>query len=230
MSSKYPLVISRRYGKEYLRSRPVQVKQTEATLQAAMSFGKVSSLTSQLVSTFKPLIPTTEGQRIYHRMLAALVKWQQDLLNNPMDPAVATACLNGFCFVQQSSLAKLCRIAYEVQFANNGAVNIQLPAFVPTQAIKAPKGCKKITIRWMAVSCLPSSGEVLGMQSAEVIFGYNDDTVAAQQLQLQVPVVGACLRLVAVALSYGKINTHLKQMPAKYLEWLPCGIVKSLFV
>lgn len=228
MATKLPIIIAKRYGKEYIRSKPEQVRQTPASITTATRFGKTSLLASQLVATFKPLIGYEVQQRIYHRLLSALVNWQHEQQCNPQSPQQNSKYFKGFRFVQKAGVEEKFRVKYTISYSTTTA-EIQLPAFIPNKHIAAPKGCRSLELHWMAVSCKPASGEIRCVNDAVIPVQYNDAVHNAMQLQLNIDGDAGNLVLIGLAIRYNHIATGQKTKESE-LVWMPGGIVSSYYV
>ncbi len=228
MATRLPIIIARRYGKAYIRSKPEHVRQTPASIKTAISFGKTSSLASQLVATFKPLIAYEPQQRIYHRLFAALVNWQHEQQCNPQSPKLDSKYFKGFRFIQKAGIEDKFKVKYNISY-NTTTADVQLPSFIPKQQIAAPKGCSSLELHWMAVTCKPATGEIVCFSDAVIPLQYNDILNDALQLQLNIAGNGASLVLTALAIRYNNIVVNA---PARHGEliWMPDGIVGSYYV
>jgi len=227
MATRLPIIIAKRYGKEYIRSKPEQVKQTPASIKTATSFGKTSSMASQIVATFKPLIGYERQQRIYHRLFSALVNWQHEQQCNPQRPQLNSKYFNGFRFVQQSGLAHVFGVKYDVCYSNTMVV-IQLPAFIPKKCMRAPKGCSAVTLHSMVVSCMPFTGEILDSCDVQVTLAYDEMLHQGLQLQMPISLAAESMVLVGIALKYNNIVVG-PQAKAAEICWMPSGIVSTFY-
>jgi len=227
MAKKLPVIVSRRNGREYLKSKPLTVKQTPATKRTAASFGKTSSLAAQVIACYKPLIAMSKGLEIYRRFFTALTNWIYAQYANPQHPQQHTNYFNGFRFVPKAGIGHRFKIAYEVLYLDNKIV-VNIPAFIPCKEILAPAQCSRLRLKIMAVSCLPFTGELLGCDNFEKEISYTSDVHEALQVNVNVAMPPNSLTLLAVSLRYDCIAWGAAAK-AGDMAWMPGGIVSSYF-
>jgi hypothetical protein len=228
MAKQMPVIVYYLNGKQYMRSKPAKVKQTKSTKQAGKSFGKASSLASQLVGTFKPLVPFCENREPYHGLCTSLVKWVSAEKTNPNKPNKDSILLKGLRFVKESSVESRFLAGWEITYTANGNVQIHIPAFAAKDGIYAPPGCKTIELKMMAINCKPYTGEIKTQAMESLVIPNNKTIQPATDIHLAITASAESLTLVALALKYDNINWSAASKKADR-RWMPAGIVSSMW-
>lgn len=227
MANRSPLILVHRYGKQYLRGRPAKVRQTAASRKTAAAFGTASSLASQLVHSFAPLIGTSKDQDIYRRFFAALSNWMRTYSTNPAEIS-ARRHFEGFRFVKSAGLENRFRVRYSAEFDEEGRLVVRFDPFVATEKIIAPPGCGSVTLKLLLAGCRPDTGELLPISKQEISWKYDNKQLPETEVILAGNNAAGVLNLLAMSLSYDCIT---ERPVARYSDraWMPGGVVASWF-
>jgi hypothetical protein len=139
------VVFQNRNGKQIIKSRPAQMKQTKATKSSAGEFGNCSTWAKQLRLSLLPFLVNLSDTTMYQRFTArvynallsntTLPKGQRTLLNSDM------SSLAGFEFNSHSPFVDYCHMPIIATLDALQQVTIIIPALTTTTEILYPEGC-----------------------------------------------------------------------------------------
>jgi hypothetical protein len=139
------VVFQNRNGKQIIKSRPAQMKQTKATKSSAGEFGKCSTWAKQLRLGLLPFLVNLNDSSMYQRFTARVY---EALLNNTVLPKGQRTLLNsdmssliGFEFNNHSPFEDYCRVPITATLDNLRQVTVTIPALTTTTDVLYPTGC-----------------------------------------------------------------------------------------
>ncbi len=223
--SKLPIVLVNRDGRQFIRQRPDQVKQTKATKNSAQRFGLLSSLSSSLLTTLSPILPTGSNRWLYQQLLTSLVNdiGNAGDLNNS---AHQFSCLDHLRFVKQAGFKNRFSPVIGIDFSLDG-VKINIPGFVPAKDVKAPANCRKIALKIMAINFCPIEGLINKYCLEDLDIHYNNSLHPGLHLTLPLAASAGSISILAASLKYDCIGWGANPR-ATSLPWMPGGIARAI--
>ena len=215
------------YGKDRLRAMPRGVRQTVATKQSGRLFGKASRIGGVFRRQLLPLIPNPSDIKMQTRLSSAIYKWLKE--NARALPFVANHLpfIEGYQFTEEGyTLAERFRLPLEIINPQEGLLQINMPAFVPSHAIIAPGGTVSVACHFTAVNCMLGDPEKYGSASTVLTFDYNDNPVDAQSISLQLPTPAGSLLITVLSLKY-LVATSNGLQPSAAKGFMPAAIVSA---
>lgn len=221
-----PVIISLRHGKYYARLAPGKVKQAPVTKRYSSNFGLAAMVGSIVRAQLDAALPFPKQKLVQSRFAGRITSWlgQQDIPSLPAQTNLPF--ISGFSFNEKASLTAGCRLPLQVTQTGVRSLAVQLPAFVPVQAFKAPKGT-------VAVECIFAAGTCKllkpGVADTETSFTlrvpYNDTELPAQTISLLLPETAGCLLVTALRLSFINGNGIQMIQPA----FMPAGVIDARY-
>jgi hypothetical protein len=190
-------------GKQRIRVAPGKIRQTRDTKKSASLFGKASSMAGSLRHKLVKVIPYPSDNNMHTRLNAAILKWLRDNGTGVPDMGDHLMFVEGFQFTEEGyTLAQRFRAPLAVSKPSDGVVQIDIPAFVPSELIYAPKGTASVVCDIVAVNCLIEKTDVVQSDTEQLSFDYNKNSVDAQSISLNLPTPPGSLLITAVSLKY----------------------------
>lgn len=196
-----------------VRTFPAQVRQTDATKEAAKNFGKVSSRSKILRNLLAPLISDPKNKDMQVRLKKALLK---SLLSTSKTKTLDHPLL-GFRFNQSSELKAHLKFDLNITEQAGGKINIEMPVTSPRDSIEAPAGTSMIELHFIAVYFSFENDRCFSMPGF-VNIPYSNDLYPAQSVVLKAKSEASGIMVVAVALRFRNqrlTNNKEKYMPAE---------------
>jgi len=220
------LVGVERYGKWYLRSLPVEVKQTAASRKRSTNFGIAAEAGKFLRRQLANSIPYPRNKGMQSRFGGAIVKWIGNNNVGSLPAQQSLPFISGFSFNDKSNSARKWLAALAVTMVDEQALQIQVPAFIPVTAFKAPRGTAAIDCSLVVAYCnLLKPVAATSTVACRLEFPYNDVPVAAQAIPLSLPVVKGCLLVTVACIRFRDAAGQLMDAAA----YLPAVVVDARF-
>ncbi len=214
--------------KYYVRSAPKKYKQTKATRASANVFGRASKFAGVLRGQLTPVIPNLSDRNMRGRLVAALFRWLNSI-GDQRAGEVDTKEINGFSFTEtKKSVWERWKVSCEINYPSSGLVEINIPAFVPKQSIKAPAGTSSVICTIATGVSDVSKSSDLGSFSTQLIFNYDDIPVAGQTIPMQLPTPGGSLIVTGISLEY-RISKKRHIASNKNADFMPAEIVDAKY-
>lgn len=199
LAKKDGIIVYEMYGALYMRSKPLFVKQTRATVKAARLFGKASTHAAFVLRVCKPVLPEITGRTVSCRLRTALFRWMNEVQRQKQTASGIVAELSGLSLNSNAHAAL--PFKYNVEFKGNTAVQIKIPATVPSKLLHIPRGCKSVAVN-IAVVVLKPFSELHGHVSMQQLnMPLNSSRIAGQELELPVNIQAQSLCLVIITVT-----------------------------
>jgi hypothetical protein len=223
-----PLIGCLRDGKYYYRSRPGKVRQTKAT-KASSSIFALASMAGRIMRLYlQHSIPNPKDIQMQRRLVGSISNWLRLAKGQPMQPTTDIPFVNHFEFNPAKPLDYAWRLCPGFMVTGPGMAQLQVPAFVPVETIKAPANTKHIQVCISAVALRLDSYSSFGTESLTIDLAYNDTAQPARSIALQLQTEPGNILIAAIQLRYGTERagqvTYLK--PDK----LPAAIVGAVYL
>jgi hypothetical protein len=221
------LVYYQRNGKTCMRTIAGTVKQTEATKEKAVLFGRAVRLSARLRSGLKEVVENPKAKPIMYALNKGLQKWLA--LSQPTNKELSTGLprLTGLPLSKKTSVNQRFKKEIVVNFELPGTVVLTIPELVPTESIIAPAGTQDIIMTVGVVSCkLDEQRKIGDDRSACFKITHDSNPVAERKISFDFPIKPAHLVLVVVSMRYripkpGELKIIMED------PWIPVEVVGS---
>jgi hypothetical protein len=222
-------IIHYRIGdKFYSRAAPRKFKQTKATKRRAGEFGRASGLASNIRAQLVSVIPEPADKKMQGRLVATVFQWLSGQSNHADNSTPGE--LDRFSFTETGrKIRERWRIAFKLKSAVSGQLQIEIPAFVPKESIKAPSGTVSVLCSFALGVCDKESGTQHGNFSMQQKYEYNTEQTEKQIITINLPTPKSSLVVMAASLEYtimkeGKLKTNRNK------AFMPAGIVDAILL
>jgi hypothetical protein len=216
------------YGKDRLRGMPKRVRQTKATKQSGRLFGRASKIGGVFRRQLLQMIPYPSDIQMQTRLSSAIYKWLKENAMALPFAADHLPFIEGYQFTEEGyTLAERFKLPLQITNPADGLLQINMPAFVPSQSITAPRETVSVECHFAAVNCLLDDPEKSDSSSTLLTFEYNNNPVAARTISLQLPTAAGSLLITAVSLKYLVATTNGLQ-PSALKGFMPAAIVSAM--
>ena len=122
-----PVVFYVKNGVGYARTQPWKVKQTKATKESAILFGKSRTIGRLLRGQIAAFLPDLKNNTIKHRFDNAVLQWLRS--GDMADRYEKVPCINGHEFNQKSELDGRFKKPFDVDFSQKEKIHLTIPEF-----------------------------------------------------------------------------------------------------
>lgn len=190
-------------GKQRLRSMPARVRQTKATKQSGLLFGKASSIAAAIRYNLVSINPYPSDLKMQTRLTSSIYKWLKENAGKTPFTANHLPFIESYQFVDEGyTLADRMRITIEVRQIAEDRLQIDIPAFIPRQSIIAPAHTESLDFHFTAVHCPLNRPE--DALSASTVFNleYSEQPIDGHRFLLELPTRPESLLVTVLALRY----------------------------
>lgn len=221
------IILSQRGDTIYARAAPEKVRQTvnstarSNNLAIAANAGKL--LRRQLANS----LPYPKSKTMQNNFGGTMMKWLARDNVAALLPQTNLPFISGFSFNDASCMSALCKLVFTVSKPNVNELVIGVPAFVPTQAFRAPAGTAGIVCTLQTAWCnllnpVAATSEAL----YRLDLPYTDTPIADQHISLQLPATAGCLLVTALCIRFvdgsGLVINNPEYLPAQVLDARYC--------
>jgi hypothetical protein len=223
-----PLIGCRRHGKYYYRSRPGKIHQTEATKKSSGIFALASMAGCIMRQYLQHAIPNPKDINMQRQLVGRISNWLRLTNGLPPQPTATIPFVNHFNFNPAKLLEDALRIPLGFIQTGPGLTQLQIPAFVPVEGIKAPAHTTHIELCISALALRLDSYTSFGNESLTITLPYDNTPQPAQQILLALQTEPGNILIAALQLRYVvEANTQIKYLAA---EKLPAAIVGAVYL
>lgn len=218
-----PLIGCLRNGKYYYRGKSRKVKQTKATKASSSIFALASRAGCVMRQYLQHSIPNPKDKEMQCRLVGSISNWLRLGKEQPRQPTANIPFVNHFEFNPAKPLEYAWRQSPGFMLAGPGMAELQVPAFVPVETIKAPANTTHIQLCISAVALQLDSYSNFGAESLTIDMPYDDTAQASQSITLPLQTEPGNILIAALQIRYGTEKagrlTYLKadKMPAAIL-------------
>ena len=224
------VVFYQRNGKNYARSRPKKYKRTAAMKLRSRNFGIAASTAKLFRRQLSDCIPFPANRSMQSRFVGAFAKWigKRDITD--VMPENDIISLYDFQFNERCRLMNRWKTHLTVLNTGNGLMQMQIPAFIPVEAMTAPPDTLFVKIWVAAVAVNPASAVPVSYFSTHLEIPYSGTETGPYLIDMPVQTDPGMLVLTAAALQFrvskkGNVNTMLSDDPA----YLPAAVVEARY-
>ena len=214
-------------GGDYrMRSKPVEVNQSPASIASSHLFGQASKLEKAFRNMMGPAMPFKDDFEQQGRFRGAINQWLHSSTGKSATTVIRPLNTTWYEFNEDSLLAERLQLQISIHSVDKKRIVLTIPAFQPQQSIVAPAHTKKISFTIAAASCKYDNISQQDHSSTELEFPYSNNLVAAQQVILPLRVLPGTVTAIAVRMEYyGGADGNSK---TKNKRWMPAAVLTVL--
>ncbi len=216
-------------GGYYMRAAPSKVRQTKATKISSSNFSVAAGAGRVLRNLLQAAIPFPKNKKMQNLFAGAIMKWLQLQSPEQLAPAMKLPYIQDFQFNESNSLHERWKVSLTLKKETGDLLQLQIPAFIPTDKIAAPALTNEIECTVAAASCTLKNSIANGKCVHSFSIPFNDIEIPAQTINLPVAMPPGSLVVTAVSLSCF-VSKKGKQAPSNNIAFMPSGIVAAMFV
>jgi hypothetical protein len=219
-------VVFYKLGDTYIaRSLPNEVKQSAATKQRSKNFGIAASAGRVLRQSLTPSLPFPKDKNMQSRFSGAIARWLQQQNVGALSPANDLPYVNGFDFNEATSISERWKTNIIVLRPSDALMTIQMPAFIPTEAIAAPAYTEWVACCFSVAACQLANAALPSGYSVSINIPYNNELRDAQVLPMPVTTGAGALAVVAAFMIYHLANGQTDQRN----EFMPSSVIDARY-
>ena len=219
-------VVFYKLGDAYVaRSLPNEVKQSAATKQRSKNFGIAASAGRTLRQSLTPSLPFPKDKNMQSRFSGAIARWLQQQNVDALSPANDLPYISGFDFNEATSVSERWKANILVLRPSDDLMTIQIPAFIPTEAIAAPAYTESVECCFTVAACQLTNAALPSGYSVSINIPYNNEMRDAQVLPMPVTTGAGALVVVAAYMTYHLASGQADQRT----EFMPSSVVDARY-
>jgi hypothetical protein len=222
------LIFYNHQGDYRIRTKPVSVKRSGASINSGLNFGKSSKISKQIRNGIASINPLTSDSRTIYRFTGAwnkFISWSEK--QDPGSPVRQNGLpfIQGFQFNEQSDLDSIRAIQVSINSPETGLIEIRFAPFVPGGALQAPFNTDHIVLKWVITSTSLADVETEKLGKGEISIPYVYEV--NQPPTVSIPVIATKperIILMILAVHYMVKKKNGIQLLSD-LKKLPCGVL-----
>jgi hypothetical protein len=211
--------------KYYSRAAPKKFRQTKATKRRANEFGTASTLAASIRRTLAPVITNPRDRKMQSRLVAAIFQWLSGTVvaaDGSVPEKLSLFQFNG----TDAIVHGLWRIDLQLKRISSGALQIEIPAFFPKEAISASLSTVSVKCT-LAVAIIDLKTTIeSGKFSTILEYNYNNVQVNRQTIPLPVIAPKSSLVVLGASIEYKLEESKTKRNQNKIIA--PSGILRVM--
>ncbi len=221
------LIFYNRLGEYCMRTKPVDVRRTYASIHSGFNFGKASRTGKQIRNLVGLIYPYKSDSLLINRLNGAInkfISWKEK-----MDAASRTMpkklpYIYGFQFNSKADLAIFSAIQPSLKLKEPELVEISLTPLIPSQSLRAPVNTSRIIFKIELIGMNLNKAETELMGKSEIEIPYSGETFYPQDILIPASEKPGNLIIMVIAVQYMvNKNGDIEMLNDK--KKLPCGIV-----
>ncbi len=214
-------------GGYYMRTKPVSVKRSRASVHSGLNFGKASKISKQIRNQIVTINPSKSGSRTMYRFTGALNKyigWQEK--QDPASPVRRNGLpfIQGFQFNEQADLSSIMAIRVSISSSESGLMEIRFAPFVPGEALQAPFNTDHILLKWIITSTGLADVKTEKLAMGEMRIPYVHELFQPPVISIPVIAKPENMMLMVLAVQY-MVNKKNGIELLGDVKKLPCGVI-----
>ncbi len=145
-----------------------------------------------------------------------------------LTPGDAAPYISGFQFTNGDSFANRFRVPVTVNRLKDDLITVNVDAFVPALNVAAPAGTVLIELVISVAGCTLASGMPTGSKTQRIQVPYNQNEIAAQTLQFDVPTGEGSLTITAAWLQYYVLKNN-RISRTENPDFIPAGVINARY-
>ncbi len=220
------LIFYNHNGDYRMRTKPSQVRRTEASVKSGFNFGKASTLSMQIRHQVYNIYPHRKGDKGAFHFTAALnklISWKEKGKATSGYLSGGLPFLDGYQFSNQADLTSIPAIRVHLKKENTGSIQCSFESLVPSQSLQAPSNSKSIHFKTMLIGASLTEARTELSGSAEIEIPYTSETFQPPAISFPAFKETPEIIMLAMAVQY-KIIQGGSVVTLSNQKKLPCGI------
>jgi hypothetical protein len=211
---------------QFSRIKPSRVRQTKDTKVRSRNFGIASAAGRILRIQLKQAILMPKDRAMQIRFCGAIAKWMQRNAVAKIPSAEKLPFIHDFTFSKEKGMEVRCRVGMLVEQPSDNLIAIAVPAFIPNRDISAPARTVAVKLTLAVAGVTLAKGIGTASEVIELHIDYNNEMVAAQTLNFQVPVLPGTLLITVGSMEYILNGGEVCSKEA----FMPCSVMDARYV
>jgi hypothetical protein len=221
------LIFYNHLGDYRMRTKPVSVKRSRASVHSGLNFGKASKISKQIRNQIVTINPSKSGSHTMYRFTGALNKyigWQEK--QDPASPVRRNGLpfIQGFQFNEQADLSSIMAIRVSINSPEPGLMEIRFAPFVPGEALQAPFHTDHILLKWVITSTNLADVETGKPVMGELRIPFVHELFQPPVISIPALTEPDNMMLMVLAVQYMVNKKNEIQLLGDFKK-LPCGVV-----
>jgi hypothetical protein len=220
------LIFYNHRGDYRMRTKPVSVKRSDASIKSGLNFGKASKISRQIRSLIASINPSKSDNHAMYRFTGALnkfISWKEKQEPGSTVRQSGTAFINGFQFNDHSDLTSITAIQVSVKTTETGLMEISFASFIPGQSLHAPYNSNYILLKIILTRTNLAEVKTEKMAAAEIEIPYSNESFLPPVISMPVIPQRGSVMMMIIAVQY-MVNRKEGVGMLKDLKKLPLGI------
>ena len=216
-------------GRNYTRPVRKVTQHTPAQLARQQLFAKAGNICKALYKEINENITQLERHLAYPRLMSCMLHLVRGLNTNVLKKG---NCDVWFCkcrFNNSDPVSDRWMIKTELIHAEDGRLQLTIPAYNPHRELKAPAHTSAIRCRILAAGCSVADGSSTGSFTTVLTIDYTDHEIPAQAIDIAMPTPADSLILLCMSLEYvlhGRATETINTNP----RYMPSGVTAAILV
>jgi hypothetical protein len=214
-------------GDYCMRTKPVSVQRTEASINSGFNFGRASKISAQIRKAIVSINPAKSDMKVLYRLTAAMnkfISWKEKKEAASIKMPDKLPFIHGFQFNDQSDLSSITSIKPNVNSFVPGLAEINFLPFVPSQNLQAQANTKSITLKMILLGVSLDNAETNVLGKSEMEIPFSNESFHPPIINLAAPAKPGYLMMLIVAVQY-KTNKNGMIGLVTDKKKMPCGVV-----
>jgi len=221
------LIFYNHLGDYRMRTKPVSVKRSMASVKSGLNFGKASKISKQIRNGIATINPLPSDSRTMYRFTGAwnkFISWLEK--QDPATPVRQNGLpfIQGFQFNEQSDLTSINAIGVTTGHPEPGLMEIRFAPLVPTEALQAPFNTDHILLKWILTATSLADVETEKLATGEISIPYVQELFQAPVISIPVMTKPDRILVMVLAVQY-MVNRKNEIQLLGDLKKLPCGVL-----
>lgn len=225
-----PVVMVKRGNKWHGRAYQPIVKQSAPTIVCSSNFGKASTAGKHLRNLLLPVImPFDKVSSMQSKFMGCINRWLKSVGMHALPATDDISTFYQFDFNTTKHVVNNWQQQLQVAYPTHDSVQVTIPAFVATDAIRAPAKTTAIICTIIVACCKLTHGVALGSSEVVITYPYTNTPVPEQTITLAATSESDALIVTGVSVRYllndGSVNGSIcgKEI------YMPCGVIAAAY-
>jgi hypothetical protein len=225
------LIFYNRLGEYCMRTKPVSVRRTGASVSSGFNFGRASKISRQIRSLIETINPSKSNIQAY-RLNGAInkfISWKEKKDAASVTMPEKLPFIYGFQFNDQADLTSITAIKVSIKSSEPGLMEISLDPFIPSQSLHAPAITNRILLKMILLDTNLKDAETKLLGKTEIEIPYSSEPFQPPIISVSASAKPGDLVMMVMAVQYlVNRNANIELLNDK--KKLPCGVVWTVLI
>jgi hypothetical protein len=213
-------------GTYSMRTKPVSVQRTDASINSGLNFGKASKISAQIRKVVTSINTAQSDMRVLYRLTAVMNKfiaWKEKKEVASIKMPYKLPFIYGFQFNDQADLDSITAIQPSVKTTDPRQIEISLLPFVPSQSLHTPANTNKIILKMILMGVGLANAETNIYGNGEIEIPYTNESIQPPVISIAASAKTGDLLMLVIAVRYMAIKNGEVEMVMDKRK-MPCGV------